>query len=666
MASSSTNRVWIYDVFISFRGEDTRKTFVSHLDKALFSRGIATFKDNRKLEVGDSIPDELRAAIRASRFAVVVVSENYATSSWCLDELQQIMEEDEVEVVPIFYGVKPSQVRCQLGSFSLERYQDSDKVPGWRKALTDIGNIKGKESTQCVDDATMIEEIVQRISSRLYSMLPMDFSDIVGMKSHMEALSPLLDMEAGDARIIGISGAGGIGKTTIAKYLYEQLKPRFPSHHYFMENVSKLSGEHGLLYLQHKLLSNIFREENMKLESVEHGRQQLEFRLRHVRVLLVLDDVDDAKQVSALAKDIRWFGPGSRIIVTTRDKRLLNSCGVYDVNYLDDDVALQLFERIAFQGDQPPSSSDYYKDLLCRVSRLARGLPLALQAFGFYLQKSPLKEWNAALASFEFEYAHNHNIRRIMNISYEGLDESSKSAFLHVACIFNRDPIWCVKTLLDRGEVGTKVLAEKSLIDISAEGLIDMHFLLKEVGRNNVQNRPSQKLILWDDRRNYQYQIPALKAGSTKIEGFVLDVTPRDFSALPSVVHFDCLVELNLCYSNITTLWSGTSPRLSHLKRLYLTGSKDLKELPELQEAVCLEELMLEGCVSLTWIPESIYTLPRLQKVDMSNCDGLQNLRIIIGESEATSFIGRSLCVRSVRVDFLDAEPLVKEFQGII
>lgn len=146
----------------------------------------------------------------------------------------------------------------------------------------------------------------------------------------------------------------------------------------------------------------------------------------------------------------------------------------------------------------------------------------------------------------------------------------------------------------------------------------------------------------------------------------MLDVTPRDFSALPSVVHFDCLVELNLCYSNITTLWSGTSPRLSHLKRLYLTGSKDLKELPELQEAVCLEELMLEGCVSLTWIPESIYTLPRLQKVDMSNCDGLQNLRIIIGESEATSFIGRSLCVRSVRVDFLDAEPLVKEFQGII
>ncbi|KAL0877004.1 hypothetical protein Bca101_026709 [Brassica carinata] len=722
MASSSTNRLWIYDVFISFRGEDTRKTFVSHLDKALFARGIATFKDNRKLEVGDSIPDELCSAIGASRFAVVVISENYATSSWCLDELQQIMEDEEIEVVPIFYGVKPSQVRYQLGGFSLERYQDSelaDKVPRWRKALTDIGNIKGKESTKCVDDATMIEEIVQRISSRLYSMLPIDFSDIVGMKAHMEALIPLLDMDSkedSDARIIGISGAGGIGKTTIAKYLYEQLKIRFPSHHYFMENVAKLSGEHGLLYLQHQLLSNIFREENMKLESVEHGRQQLEFRLRHVKVFLVLDDVDDTKQVSALAKDIRWFGPGSRIIITTRDKRLLNSCGVYNVKYLDDDVALQLFERIAFQGDQPPSS-DYYKDLSYRVSRLARGLPLALQAFGFYLQKSPLMEWNHALASFE--YAPTQNIMRISNISYESLDEISKSAFLHVACLFNRDPILCVKTLLDRGEVVIKVLAEKSLIDISAVGLIDMHCLLKAVGRNTVilENSPSQNRILWDYR--HIYQVLALKADTTKIEGVVLDVTPYvddiewelfksmenliflkicnnkrykglvskrscnlkgiflpcklrllhwdayPFTALPSVVHFDCLVELNLCYSKITTLWSGTSPRLSHLKRLYLTGSKDLKELPDLQDAVCLEELMLEGCVSLTGIPESIYSLPHLQKVDMSNCDGLKNLRIIIGESEATSSLGRSLCVRSVCVDFIDAEPLVKEFRGI-
>ncbi|CAH2071205.1 unnamed protein product, partial [Thlaspi arvense] len=561
-----------------------------------------------------------------------------------------------------------------------------------------------------VDDATMIEEIVQRISSRLLSTLPIDFGDLVGMKAHMEFLSPLLDIDSkDDARFIGISGTGGIGKTTIAKYLYEQLKLRFSPHHYFMENVAKLSGEHGLLYLQHQLLSSIFREENMKLESLEHGRQQLEFRLRHVRVFLVLDDVDDRKQLCALAKDITWFGPGSRVIITTRDKSLLNSCGVYDVKYLDDDKALELFERIAFEGDEPPSS-DGYKDLSYRVSRLTQGLPLALVAFGFYLQRKPLWEWRDALVAFE--YASDKNVTRILDISYDSLDKLGKSVFLHVTCLFNGDPVWCVETLLDRGEVGFKVLAEKSLVDISADGLVAMHSLLERKGRE-IGNTPAQQQILW--YYHDIYHVLADKARTTRIEGVVLDVSemPSDvhwelfksmenlnflkicnykrykgsdarincnfdgillpcklrllhwdaypFTALPSVAHPDYLVELNLCYSKLTTLWCGNPPRLSHLKRLYLTGSKDLKELPDLQEAVCLEELMLEGCVSLTRIPESIFSLRRLQKVDMSNCDGLKNLRITIEESEATLFRSRSSRVRSVRVDFSDAEPLVKE-----
>uniref|UniRef100_A0A1J3HSB3 Putative disease resistance protein n=1 Tax=Noccaea caerulescens TaxID=107243 RepID=A0A1J3HSB3_NOCCA len=720
MASSSSHRQRIHAVFISFRGEDTRKTFVSHLDKALCTRGIATFKDNRKLEVGDSIPDKLSGAIRASRFAVVVISEKYATSSWCLDELQLIMEE-EIEVFPIFYGVKPSQVRHQLGDFSLERYRDSEmanKVPGWRKALTGIGNRKGKESTQCVDDATMIEEIVQRISSRLLSILPIDFGDTVGMEAHMEALSSLLDMGSKDeARIIGISGTGGIGKTTIAKYLYEHLKLRFSPHHCFLESVSKLCGEHGLVYLQQQLLSNIFHEENVKLGSVEHGRQQLEFRIRDVKVFLVLDDVDDAKQLRALAKDIRWFGAGSRIIITTRDKSLLNSCGgVYDVKCLDDDKALQLFQRIAFEGDQPPSS-DYYKDLSRRVTRLAQGLPLALQAFGFYLKRMPLVKWERALVSFK--NAPDGNIRRILDISCDSLDGVSKSALLHVTCLLNGGPVWCFKAPLDRVEDGLKVLAEKSLINISTDGLISMHRLLEGKGSYIVdQESGNQPEILFHGNI---YQVLADKTGTTSIEGVVRDVSelPYDvniewelfksmenldflkicnykrckaldsrsncnlkgislpcklrvlhwdaypFTALPSIVHHDCLVELDLCYSKLTTLWSGNPPRLAHLKRLYLTGSKDLKELPDLQEAVSLEELMLEGCVSLTRIPESICSLPRLQKVDLSNCDGLKNLRIIIGESEATFFLGTSLRVKSVLVDFLDAEPLVKESQGI-
>lgn len=153
MASSSSSHTGQYDVFLSFRGEDTRKTFVSHLYKALVTRGISTFKDNRKLEMGDYIPTKLCTAIRTSKIAILVISHNYATSGWCLDELQLIMElveKKEIEVVPIFYGVNPSDVRHHRGNFDLRRYRYTDRaynVVRWREALTRIANRKGKVST---------------------------------------------------------------------------------------------------------------------------------------------------------------------------------------------------------------------------------------------------------------------------------------------------------------------------------------------------------------------------------------------------------------------------------------------------------------------------------------------------------------------------------------
>ncbi|EFH46602.1 predicted protein [Arabidopsis lyrata subsp. lyrata] len=640
----------------------------------------------------------------------------------------ELQGKKEIEVVPIFYGVNPSDVRNQRGNFALERYQGlemADTVLGWREALTRIANRKGKDSTQCEDEATMIEDIVRRISSRLLSMLPIDFGDIVGMKTHVEGLSPLLNMDANDeVRMIEIWGMGGIGKTTIAKYIYEQYKHRFSPHFCFIPNVRKISSKHGLLYLQEKLISNILGEEHVKLWSVEQGAHCIKSRLGHLKVFIVLDDVDDVNQLYALAKEAKWFGLGSRIIVTTRDKSLLNNfCGVrifvYDVKCMDNDNAIKLFEQVAFEGGHPPSH--VYKDLSNRVSRLAQGLPLALEAFGFYLHGKSLMEWKDGLKSFE--EAPYENIMSILKISYDNLDELGKTAFLHVACLFNGDPVLRVTTLLDCGRFGIRDLVEKSLIDISTDGCIAMHGLVEQTGRHIVcqesGNRPAKQRILWhpDDI----YRVLANYAGTRKIEGVALDVCVLPYSfhiewnalepmynlkflkiykhskgsesrirrnleenpivsrklrllhwdaysytTLPSKVSPDCLVELNLCYSKLTSLWSGV-PRLLHLRRLDLTGCEDLKELPDLHEAVCLEELILEGCISLQRIPKSIWGLSRVKKLDVSNCDGLKNLRIILRESESTVFqssiSGMCLHVRLIHMEVLDPTPY--EFEGI-
>ena len=113
-SSSSSSRKWKYDVFLSFRGEDTCKSFTDHLYASLKQKGVFTFKDDKNLEKGKSISPELLKAIEESMFAVVILSENNAFSTWCLDELVKIMECKKkmgLIVLPIFYDVDPSKVR---------------------------------------------------------------------------------------------------------------------------------------------------------------------------------------------------------------------------------------------------------------------------------------------------------------------------------------------------------------------------------------------------------------------------------------------------------------------------------------------------------------------------------------------------------------------------
>jgi len=153
MYHASSSKVCKYDIFLSFRGEDTRRTFVSHLYKALELRGIYTFKDDERLEAGQSISAELLKAIEEARFAVVIFSKSYASSRWCLEELAHIIKckkELEQIVIPVFYDVSPSDVRHQnppfADSFSQHevKYKDDmENVQRWRGAFVEAGKISG-------------------------------------------------------------------------------------------------------------------------------------------------------------------------------------------------------------------------------------------------------------------------------------------------------------------------------------------------------------------------------------------------------------------------------------------------------------------------------------------------------------------------------------------
>ncbi|XP_059277146.1 disease resistance protein Roq1-like [Lycium ferocissimum] len=149
---SITSSHFFYDVFLSFRGEDTRKNFTGHLYYRLCQVGVNTFIDDEELRKGDVISMELEKAIQESKVSIVVFSRNYASSSWCLDELVKILECKEKlkqVVLPIFYDVDPSQVRKQNGCFGealamlKERSFGDQRMDNWTTALTEAANLSG-------------------------------------------------------------------------------------------------------------------------------------------------------------------------------------------------------------------------------------------------------------------------------------------------------------------------------------------------------------------------------------------------------------------------------------------------------------------------------------------------------------------------------------------
>ncbi|MCI21876.1 TMV resistance protein N-like, partial [Trifolium medium] len=146
--ASSINNTFTYDVFLSFRGIDTRYTFTGHLHKALHDKGIITFIDDNHLKKGDQITPSLLKAIENSRIAIIILSKNYASSSFCLQELCKILDcvtEKGVLVWPIFYDVEPSNLRKLSGSFGEAmavhevRYSgEIDRLKKWKKALNQV------------------------------------------------------------------------------------------------------------------------------------------------------------------------------------------------------------------------------------------------------------------------------------------------------------------------------------------------------------------------------------------------------------------------------------------------------------------------------------------------------------------------------------------------
>uniref|UniRef100_A0A2N9HYG1 TIR domain-containing protein n=1 Tax=Fagus sylvatica TaxID=28930 RepID=A0A2N9HYG1_FAGSY len=609
-SSSSTAR-WKYDVFLSFRGEDTRKTFTDLIYDALRQKGINTFKDDKDLEKGETISQELSKAIEESRSAIVILSKNYASSTWCLDELTKIIhckEEMGMRVLPVFYDVEPSDVRKQLGTFAQafieheERFKE--KVKLWRAALSHVGNLAGWTVIN-----SYLSEVIQSIVGQISRNLTYEFSDIIE------------DFVGMDSRVVELESCLAVGDT------YE-----------------------GILVIKRRLRSKRIL---LVLDDVNHPKQ--------------LEMLVGKRDWFGLGSRIIITTRNVHLLETHQVDE------IYEIKGLNDEEARRLFCLKAFKKEHVPI--DYLelsKDFLSHAGGLPLALEVL---GSFLFGRSIVQWESALKRLKEIPNGEVLQVLQISFDGLENPEKEIFRHIACFFNHEKKDHVIEILIILGHhAHIGLKELIDKSLLKVLDNDILWMHDLLEEMGRHIVRqecpNEPGKRSRLWlykdidnmlkrntgteavraiDVRNKYREENKVdwnpeafsklcnleflrirnicLKHGPQDLPNNlrILDWSKYPSKCLPVSFHPNELVQLHLPHSNIERLWIGMKI-CDQLKFIDLTNSSNLIEIPDVTGIPNLEKLILESCSNLQELHPSTRIHKKLILLDLKWCTKLSRL----------------------------------------
>ncbi|KAG2264860.1 hypothetical protein Bca52824_071939 [Brassica carinata] len=686
-----------HHVFINFQRKDVGFSFVSHLVCALVRKEVSVLVDKDEKR-GEEDVDNLFKKIEDAKIALVVFSTSYSESTCCLNELVKIkecMDEGKLKVIPIFYKVERSHVQQLNGDFGCKlwnfwRLHRDHNIIKWVEALESVaslGDMLELSSTEDRLESMFVTSIVEHVSEALskiplqegYSLETTKFHEgrevksiylnklpLYGIEQRVEQLEQILEFDCDETRIVGVAGMPGIGKTTLAMWLYENWNCKFVRCVPLL-GIRKKSEEHGLVWLRTTLLKVLLGGEIPNIND-KTTNESIKKELLQTKVFIILDDVTDKKQIEFLLGDFKWIKKGSKIVITARDKSLLE--GLADDTYL--------LSSLDGQDSSPQGT------LLTRFTKSvesAGGNPLALKLMGRELRGKDKYHDSEHKLKIRTQSL-NTKILDVWKFYIDQLNKQQKDAFLDIVWFFKSEDEYFVRSILDSGDPDSidavsevTDLANKFLITIS-DSRVQMNDLLQTLGKhicsagrhklseskyiinklekleetdrgifldlskvsNNIVLKPRtftslsnlRYLKIYDSndprkcKQDFNLNFPhGLKLPLKKLRylhwvKFPLDELPSDFWP-------DNLVDLRLPHSNITRLWEGVkdTPRL---KWVDLSHSRKLVSLSGLSKAKYIQRLNLEGCTVLDKLPSEIQNMKSLVFLNMRGCIRLWSL----------------------------------------
>ncbi|KAH7431019.1 hypothetical protein KP509_08G025300 [Ceratopteris richardii] len=538
----------------------------------------------------------------------------------------------------------------------------------------------------------MVQKVVQILNERPEEIIKSAVDFPVGLAERSNNIERcILDavsMSDQSLQCFGLVGMGGVGKTTLAMSIYNKIHSKFEGSFLSFNTRSEVQGKGslGLVALQKKMLANLMRsnEDVLWINNYVHGKDVLKKKLKNINALVILDDVDDEEQLDALYQPLRSsLGPKSAVIITTRDRKILEwakSRKIFDVQGLDKEMSKWLFYWHAFMKPKPPVDHEEVSE---RVIEACNGLPLALKVVGSHLySKSDKSYWEE---SFHYLQRNKHKLFDVLRISFDGLDDYAKEAFLDICCFLiddeDQDFVCAVlKACYGMGRTYLHELQNKCLITTYVDEdedvrRIRVHDQLRDMGRQIVRqdrrdrawNEETANDILQDERARSSLRglsirghiplpvealdcrcLPQLRILVVK-EDWRYRWTERGeyfpqnvftdvrcgglrwlrwqlapFQQLPHGLCSPDIRVLELRHSNLSEVPMDSLPKLQHLD---LTGCKGLKTLDSsIARMTDLKYLNLSECPHITRLPNDMTSVSSLQHLVLHACVSVTTL----------------------------------------